>query len=56
MRWLQWTVEEYESLENPHKCKVLVMEMSGDGKYKLITPLKKTSVKLIAPDPLISLI
>ncbi|MEA1989184.1 MAG: phosphoglycerate mutase family protein [Pseudomonadota bacterium] len=41
MRWLHWTVEEYESLENPHNCQVLVMEMSDEGKYKLITPLKK---------------
>ena len=40
MRWLHWTVEEYESLENPHNCQVLVMEMSDDGKYKLITPLR----------------
>ena len=41
MRWLHWTVEEYESLKNPDNCQVVVMEMDDSGKYKLITPLQK---------------
>lgn len=41
MRWLHWTVEEYESLENPHNCQVLVMEIDENGKYQLTTPLNK---------------
>jgi len=41
MRWLHWTVEEYESLKNPPNCKVVMMEMGDDGKYKLVTTLQK---------------
>jgi len=41
MRWLHWTVEEYESLKNPDNCQVVVMEMDDSGKYNLITPLQK---------------
>ena len=41
MRWLHWTVEEYESLKNPANCQVVMMEMGDDGKYKLVTPLQK---------------
>jgi len=41
MRWLHWTVEEYEILKNPDNCQVVVMEMGEDGKYKLVTPLQK---------------
>lgn len=48
MRWLHWTVEKYESLENPHNCQVVVMEQGTDGKYQLITPLKKREPKNIA--------
>ena len=41
MRWLHWTVEEYESLKNPPNCKVVMMEMGDDGKYKLVTTLQQ---------------
>jgi broad specificity phosphatase PhoE len=48
MRWLHWTVEEYESLENPNNCQVVVMEQDAHGKYQLITPLKKRILKKFA--------
>jgi len=41
MRWLHWTVEEYEALANPANCQVIVMELKSDGKYQLCEPLKK---------------
>ncbi len=40
MRWLHWTVEEYEALDNPGNCQVIVMEQDEQGKYQLIEPLK----------------
>ncbi|NPA71262.1 MAG: histidine phosphatase family protein [Gammaproteobacteria bacterium] len=40
MRWLHWTVEEYEALDNPGNCQVVVMEQNEDGKYQLTSPLK----------------
>ncbi len=40
MRWLHWTVEEYEALDNPGNCQVIVMEQDERGKYQLIAPLK----------------
>jgi len=41
MRWLHWTVEEYESLKNPGNCQVVLMELGEDNKYKLSEPLEK---------------
>ena len=41
MRWLHWTVEEYECLKNPSNCQVVVMELDDDGKYQLARPLEK---------------
>ena len=40
MRWLHWTVEEYEALANPDNCQVIVMERNSNGKYQLLEPLK----------------
>jgi len=40
MRWFHWTVEEFETLLNPHNCQIVVMQQRPDGKYELVTKLK----------------
>lgn len=45
MRWFHWTVEEFEELANPENCKVVVLEKQENGKYALISELKKHVVK-----------
>lgn len=40
MRWLHWSVEEFEILKNPENCKVVVLEQNADGKYQLITKME----------------
>ena len=41
MRWLHWSVEEFENLRNPDNCEVVVLEQNADGKYQLITEMEK---------------
>ena len=41
MRWLHWSVEEYENIKNPKNCEVLILEQNSAGKYELITPVRK---------------
>ena len=43
MRWFHWTVEEFESLRNPHNCQVVVMQQNAKGRYELISELAKRS-------------
>lgn len=40
MRWLHWTVEEYENIKNPKNCEVIILEQNDKGKYELVTPLR----------------
>lgn len=40
MRWLHWTVEEFEILRNPKNAEYHILE-NTDVRYKLITELKK---------------
>ncbi len=49
MRWLHWSVEEYERLVNPDNCQVVVLEQGEEGKYQLVTPLKQRDIELSAP-------
>ncbi|CAN5254194.1 histidine phosphatase family protein [soil metagenome] len=44
MRWFHYTVAEFEQLANPQNCCMVVMELQENGKYKLVTPLKKHKV------------
>jgi broad specificity phosphatase PhoE len=44
MRWFHYTVTEFEELCNPANCAVVVMELQENGKYKLITELRKRNV------------
>jgi len=41
MRWFHYTVTEFEQLCNPLNCDIVVMELQDNGKYKLVTDLKK---------------
>jgi len=41
MRWLHWSVEEFENLKNPNNCKVVVLEQNAEGKYQLVTEMEK---------------
>ena len=38
MRWLHWTVEEFEQKANPHNCQFFVLERQGNDKFKLAEP------------------
>ena len=44
MRWFHYTVTEFEELCNPYNCEIVVMRLQDNGKYKLITDLKKRKV------------
>jgi len=46
MRWFHWTVEEYEDLLNPKNCQVVLMEKDDNGKYELISEIKRKSDKI----------
>jgi len=36
MAWFQWTVEEFETTQNPHNCGIAVMErIPGEDRYRL---------------------
>jgi broad specificity phosphatase PhoE len=35
MKWLHWTVEEFESKRNLNNCEILRLELNNDGKYEL---------------------
>lgn len=39
MRWFHWTVEQFESLRNPHNCQHYVLDKMPDGKYQLLTEM-----------------
>jgi broad specificity phosphatase PhoE len=41
MKWFHWTVEEFETLRNPHNCAIIVLQKNGDGKYELKTELER---------------
>eukprot|EP00286_Rhodomonas_abbreviata_P000525 CAMPEP_0181290370 /NCGR_PEP_ID=MMETSP1101-20121128/1377_1 /TAXON_ID=46948 /ORGANISM="Rhodomonas abbreviata, Strain Caron Lab Isolate" /LENGTH=431 /DNA_ID=CAMNT_0023394649 /DNA_START=132 /DNA_END=1423 /DNA_ORIENTATION=+ len=39
MAWFQWTVEEFETTQNPHNCGIAVMErIPGEDRYRLTQP------------------
>lgn len=52
MKWFHWTVEEFEQLANPKNCALVVLELQGNGKYKLVTEIKKHVVKNIFQRPI----
>ncbi len=41
MRWLHWSVEEFESVANPENCEIVIMEKQENRRYKLVSELKR---------------
>jgi broad specificity phosphatase PhoE len=41
MRWFHWSVEEFEILLSPKNGQLIVMERQTDGRYKLMSELRK---------------
>jgi len=41
MKWFHWIVEEFDNLENPDNCDIIILEKGENEKYKLISELKK---------------
>ncbi|KAJ8906896.1 hypothetical protein NDN08_003380 [Rhodosorus marinus] len=40
MRYLHWTVEEFDQVWNPHNCESWTLEKTNDGRYELVTPIQ----------------
>lgn len=45
MRWLHWSVEEFESYANPDNCQMVILEKNKENKFDLIPNLKTKGVK-----------
>jgi broad specificity phosphatase PhoE len=41
MRWLHWTVEEFEGYKNPENCQMVILQKNPNGKYSLRTNMQK---------------
>ena len=41
MRWLHWTVEDFENLHNPRNCQIVILRKKIDDRYELISKLEK---------------
>jgi broad specificity phosphatase PhoE len=41
MRWFHWSIEEFESLCNPHNCQIVVMQKGIDDRYTLTSELAR---------------
>jgi broad specificity phosphatase PhoE len=40
MRWLHWTVEQFETISNPKNCEYWILERNEYGKYELTNPVR----------------
>lgn len=49
MRWFHWSVEEFDVYKTPRNCEALRMELQGDGKYRLMTPLRVRPKEELSP-------
>lgn len=45
MRWFHCSPEEFESWANPKNCHYLLLELGGNDKYSLVTPMKLHEVR-----------
>lgn len=41
MRYFKWTVDEFDLVENPGNCEIIVLEKNAHGKYELTRELRK---------------
>jgi broad specificity phosphatase PhoE len=42
MRWFHWSVEEFESLQNPLNCQIVIMQIGSNGRYNLVSELVRS--------------
>ena len=45
MRWFHWSVEDFEELHNPCNGQVVVLKLQENGKYNLISELRRRGAK-----------
>lgn len=45
MRWFHYTVEEFEALANPDNCAIVVLERQENGRYRLMTEMRRREVE-----------
>jgi len=45
MRYFKWTVEEFQMMWNLENCQIVELHLQSNGKYLLMTPLKRDSQK-----------
>lgn len=46
MRFFHLTVEDFEVMESPENCSLVILELQNDGRYILKTKIKKSSTPL----------
>lgn len=49
MRWLRWTVEEFENVRKPGNCEMYILEKDVDRSYALASSLELRASSLIPP-------
>lgn len=45
MKWLKWSVEDFETYSNPHNCQMVILQKNDNGKYELISTLIRRPAK-----------
>lgn len=47
MRWFHWSVEYFESLENPGNARGVVFERQSDFRYRLLEPFEQWNTEVV---------
>ena len=45
MKWLKWSVEDFETYSNPYNCQSVILQRNDYGKYELISTLIRRPAK-----------
>jgi broad specificity phosphatase PhoE len=45
MKWLKWSVEDFETYSNPDNCQIVILQSNDYGKYELISTLNRRPAK-----------
>jgi len=45
MKWLKWTVEDFETYANPKNCQIVILQPNEYEKYELISKLIQRPAK-----------
>jgi broad specificity phosphatase PhoE len=43
MRYFKWTVEEFDKLDNPKNCEIIILEKDNKGSYSLCVEIRKNN-------------